>query len=71
MQDNYKEAKVFNFPNGVVRVRKPELTEEEYSRRWKEMYKAAEEVLKEQERNRMEMERKSQVGQRKKEEVQK
>lgn len=62
MQDKYKEAKVFNFPNGVARVRRPELTEEEYQRRWKVLYKAAEEVLKEQERNRMEREGKSQVG---------
>ena len=41
------EIKVFTFPNMVVRVRQPDISDEEQKRRMKRIYKAAEELLKE------------------------
>jgi ribosome recycling factor len=38
--------------NGIVRVQRPELTQEERDRRMKQIYKAAEAVLKEREKKR-------------------
>lgn len=45
--DTYKEVKVFTYPNMVVRVHIPDLTEEERQRRRKELAKAAEALMKE------------------------
>lgn len=44
--DTYKETKVFTYPNMVVRVHIPDLTDEERNRRMKAIYKAAEAILK-------------------------
>ena len=44
--DTYKETKVFTYPNMVVRVHIPDLTDEERNRRMKAISKAAEAVLK-------------------------
>lgn len=41
------ETKVFTYPNAVVRVHFPDLTEEEQKRRMKQIHKAAAELLKE------------------------
>lgn len=45
-QVTYKEVQVFESPNAIVRVYRPELTEEERARRMKELRKAAEALLK-------------------------
>lgn len=45
--DTYKEVKVFTYPNMVVRVHIPDLTEAERQRRRKELAKAAEALMKE------------------------
>ena len=41
------EVRVYTYPNCIVRVHFPDLTEEENNRRMKLLYKAAVEVLKE------------------------
>ena len=41
------EIKTFTYPNMVVRVHLPDLTDEEQKRRMKKIHKAAEELLKE------------------------
>jgi hypothetical protein len=41
------EILTFNYPNMVVRVHQPDISEEEHKRRMKQIYKAAEELLKE------------------------
>lgn len=41
------EIKTFTYPNAIVRVHLPDLTDEEHNRRMKKIYKAAEELLKE------------------------
>lgn len=41
------ETRVFNYPGMVVRVTSPDLSEEERKRRMKEIYKAAEVLIKE------------------------
>lgn len=41
------ETKVFTYPNAVVRVHFPDLTDEEQNRRMKQLHKAAAELLKE------------------------
>ena len=46
-QDTYKEVRVFHYPNMVVRVHIPDLTEEENARRRKIAEKAAADLLKE------------------------
>lgn len=46
-QDTYKEVRVFESPKAIVRVHIPELTEAERARRMKQLYKAAEALLKE------------------------
>lgn len=45
--DTYKEIKTFEYPNCIVRVHIPDLTEEERARRMKRIQKAAEALLKE------------------------
>lgn len=45
-QDTYKEVKTFVYPNMIVRVHIPDLTEEERARRYKQIYAAAAELLK-------------------------
>ena len=45
MADSYKEIKTFNYPNAVVRVYIPDLTEEERTRRMNEIKKAASRLL--------------------------
>ena len=46
----YKEVRTFNFPNMTVRVHIPDLTVEERNRRMKQIYNAAETLLKSIER---------------------
>lgn len=46
-KDTYKEVKVFEYPNMIIRVHIPDLTEQERNRRMKEVYKAAEALLRE------------------------
>lgn len=41
------EIKTFTYPNMIVRVHLPDLTDEEQKRRMKQIHKAAEELLKE------------------------
>lgn len=41
----------FIYPNMIVRVYYPDITKEEHDRRMKQVYKAAENVLKAKERN--------------------
>lgn len=43
-------VKEFIYPNAVVRVHHPDITKEERDRRMKQIYKAAEDVLKEKEK---------------------
>ena len=45
-QDTYGEPTVFEYPNAIVRVCRPILSDEEQARRMKHVYKAAEELLK-------------------------
>ena len=45
--DTYKEVKVFTYPNMVVRVHIPDLTEAERNRRRKNLAKATEALMKE------------------------
>ena len=45
--DTYKETKVFTYPNMVIRVHIPDLTDEERNRRRKNLAKAAEALMKE------------------------
>ena len=45
------QTKTFIYPNMVVRVHFPDLTEDERKRRMKQLYNAAEELLKEKIRN--------------------
>ncbi len=45
MADTYTQTRVFNFPNMVVRVHFPELTEEETARRMKQIHDAAARLL--------------------------
>lgn len=42
----YKEVRTFNFSNMTVRVHIPDLTTDERNRRMKQIYKAAEELIK-------------------------
>jgi hypothetical protein len=46
-QDVYKEVRVFEYPNMVVRVHIPDITDEENERRMKAVRRAAEALLKE------------------------
>ena len=46
-QDVYKEVKVFEYPNMIVRVHIPDISDEENERRMKAVRKAAEALLKE------------------------
>ena len=55
--EGQREVQTFTYPNMVVRVHYPDLTEEENKRRMKRLYKAAEEILKEQEVKRRETNR--------------
>lgn len=50
--DGQCEIKVFTYPNMVVRVHLPDLSEEENKKRMKQIYKAASELLKETRRKR-------------------
>ena len=45
-QDEYMEPKVYEYPNAIIRVYRPILTEAERARRMKEIHKAAEALLK-------------------------
>lgn len=47
-QDTYKEVKTYERNNVILKVYIPELTEEERERRMKKLYKAAEELLREE-----------------------
>ena len=45
--DTYKETKVFRYPNAVVRVHIPDITEEERERRMQDIHKAVGYLMKE------------------------
>ena len=45
-KDTYEEPKIFTFPNAVIKVYSPILTEEERKRRMERIAKSAEELLK-------------------------
>lgn len=45
-QDTYKEVRVFEYPNAIVRVHIPDLAEDERNRRMKEVQRAAQQILK-------------------------
>ena len=45
--DTYKEVRVFEYPNAIVRVHIPDLTEEERAKRMKIIHNAAASLLKE------------------------
>ncbi len=45
-QDTYSTTKVYTYPNAIVRVHIPDLTDEERALRHKMLYKAAEALLK-------------------------
>lgn len=45
-QDTYKEVRTFTYPNCIVRVHIPDLTEEERARRMQEIHNAAAKLLK-------------------------
>ena len=45
-QDTYMEPKVYEYPNAIIRVYRPILTEAERAKRMKEIHKAAEALLK-------------------------
>jgi hypothetical protein len=47
-QDVYKEVRVFEYPNMIVRVHIPDISDEENERRMKLVRKAAEALLKEE-----------------------
>lgn len=46
-QDVYKEVRVFEYPNMIVRVHIPDISDEENERRMKKIRKSAEALLKE------------------------
>lgn len=50
-QDTYKEVRVLEYPNGITRVHIPDLTEDERSRRMKQIHDAAAALLLAQERS--------------------
>jgi ribosome recycling factor len=52
--EGQREVQTFTYPNMVVRVHFPDLTEEENKRRMKRLHQAAAEILKEQEVKRRE-----------------
>lgn len=45
-QDTYKEIKTFTYPNAIVRVHIPDLTEDERNKRMRRIAKAAEALIK-------------------------
>ena len=45
-KDTYKEIRTFRYPNAIVRVHLPDITEQERARRMKELERAATELLK-------------------------
>lgn len=45
--DGQREVKTFTYPNAIVRVHFPDLSEEENNKRMKKIQKAAAELLKE------------------------
>lgn len=45
MADTYKEDQCMEFPGMVVRIRRPELTENEMAKRLAAIHKAAEQLL--------------------------
>lgn len=44
-QDTYKEVKTFIYPNAIVRVHRPDLTDEERERRMNNIKKATENFM--------------------------
>lgn len=50
-KDTYKEIREFKYPNMIIRVHIPDLTDEERQRRMKQLHKATEELLKERLKN--------------------
>ncbi|MBR4859322.1 MAG: hypothetical protein IKU08_09095 [Clostridia bacterium] len=51
--DSYNTT-TFNFPNAIVRVHRPELTDQERSKRMKAIHKASADLLKEVEKRKTE-----------------
>lgn len=49
--DGQRETRTFTYPNAIVRVHFPDLSEEDRKKRMKLIYKAAEELLKEKIKN--------------------
>lgn len=49
--DGQRETRTFTYPNAIVRVHFPDLSEEEHKKRMKLLYKATEDLLKEKVRN--------------------
>lgn len=45
-RDTYSEPKTYNYPNAVVKVYSPVITEEERKRRMEQIAKSAERLLK-------------------------
>lgn len=46
--EGQSKTQVFTYPNAIVRVHFPDLTDDENKRRMKKIHKAAEELLKDQ-----------------------
>lgn len=46
--DGQRETKTFTYPNAIVRVHFPDLSDEEQKKRMKKIHKAAEELLKDE-----------------------
>lgn len=46
-QDTYKEVRVFEYPNAIVRVYIPDISDEENERRMERVRKAAADLLRE------------------------
>lgn len=55
--EGQREVQTFTYPNMVVRVHYPDLTEDENKRRMKRLHQAAAEILKEQEVKKREINR--------------
>ena len=55
--EGQREVQTFTYPNMIVRVHFPDLTEEENKRRMKCLHQAATEILKEQEVKKREINR--------------
>lgn len=55
--EGQREVQVFTYPTAIVRVHFPDITDDENQRRMKRLHKAAEEILKEKEVKKREINR--------------